>query len=73
MLPRQGHTADVIDDYLYIFGGYDLNIVLYSFKRLYIPSGNWSDVPINSECAARLPQGVLSKRELFINCLDRQL
>ena len=58
MLPRQGHTADVIGDYLYIFGGYDLNMVLYSFKRLYFPSGNWSDVPIDTDCAAQLPKGL---------------
>ena len=57
MLPRQGHTADVIGDYLYVFGGYDLNLVLYSFKRLHVLSGDWSDVPISPDCSS-LPGGV---------------
>ncbi|XP_063686039.1 multiple epidermal growth factor-like domains protein 8 [Bolinopsis microptera] len=56
MLPRQGHTADVIGDYLYVFGGYDLNLVLYSFKRLHVVSGDWSDVPI-SPASSSLPGG----------------
>ena len=58
MSPRQGHTADVIGDYLFVFGGFDLNQVMYSFVKLDMISGIWSDVLVDLSCIS-IPTGEL--------------
>ena len=59
LLPRQGHTADIIGDSLFVFGGFDLNNVLSDFSRLDILSREWSAVHVDSSCLS-IPAGELS-------------
>ena len=58
LLPRMGHTADIIGDYLYVFGGFDLNSVMYNFSRLSMLSGVWEDVEVDKKSTAT-PAGQL--------------
>ena len=54
---RFGHSADVIGDHLYLFGGRsELKEVLYGFVRLHIPTNTWTHVM--EKCSGNGPSGI---------------